>query len=219
MESMIFKDDSILVYKVDNSRLAKIEEDGQELVPLRNLIPLLTGKQMREVLIEFQKYKWDFRTRFCGVCGKETIYDNKENCKTCVECDERFYPSLFPAVIVSVIKDNKILLAHNTRFPGDMHSVIAGFVDPGESLEDCVKREVMEEVGLKVKNIKYFGSQNWGFTSSLMIAFTAEYDSGEIKVDEIEIDSADWFDKNNLPEIPPEISIARTLIDSFVKKN
>lgn len=216
---MIFKDNSILVDKVDNSKLAMTDDNGQEYIPLRDLIPILTEDKMKEVLIEFQKYKWDYRTRFCGVCGKDTIYDSDENCKVCPACEERFYPSLFPAVIVSVINNKKILLAHNTKFPGEMHSVIAGFVDPGESLEDCVKREVMEEVGLAVKNVKYFGSQNWGFTSSLMIAFTAVYDSGEIKVDEVEIDRADWFDKHNLPEIPPKISIARTLIDDFIHNN
>lgn len=216
---MIFKDDTVLVYKNDNSRIACKEEKDQEYVQLRSLIPILTKERMRGVLVDFQKFKWNNRTRFCGVCGTETEYDKEDNCKICKKCNERYYPSLFPAVIVSITKGDKILLAHNKGFPGDMYSVIAGFVDPGESLEDCVKREVYEEVGLEVRNIKYFGSQNWGFTSSLMIAFTAEYKSGNIKIDEVEIDSADWFDKNNLPEIPPEISIARTLIDNFVENS
>lgn len=216
---MIFKHNTVLVDSKDNSKIAESDIGlDQEFVPLMSLIPLLPRSRMLEVLKEYQFYFWNRRTTFCGVCGRETDYDSSDNCKVCPCCNERFYPAQFPAVIVSIVKDDKILLVHNRGFSGEMYSVIAGFVDLGESLEECVRRDIREEVGLEVKNIRYFSSQNWGFTSSLMIAFTAEYESGEIKIDDVEIDDAAWFSRDNLPEIPPDISVARTLIDNFIKK-
>lgn len=215
---MLFKENSILV-KSDNYKIygVKESEEGYEWLPLRNLITILDQDEMDRVLLAFQEDRWDRRTRYCGSCGAPTKLNREERCKICPNCDERFYQALYPAVIVSIVRDDKILLAHNKNFPGEMHSVIAGFVDLGESLESAVRREVKEEVGLEVGNISYFGSQNWGFTSSLMVAFKAEYKSGEICVDGHEIDFADWFDRDHLPEIPPKISIARALIDEFVK--
>ncbi len=155
------------------------------------------------------------KTKFCGYCGGETSYDKEENSMRCKSCNENFYASVYPAIIVSVTKGDEILLAHNSTFPDNLYSVLAGFVDQNETLEECVEREIFEEVGLKVKNIKYYSSQFWGFTSSLMIGFTAEYDSGDIVVDGKEIMKASWFKKDNLPEIPPKISMARRLIDDF----
>jgi NAD+ diphosphatase len=120
-----------------------------------------------------------------------------------------------PAIIVAVVKDRQLLLAHSTRFTAKFYSVLAGFVEPGETLEDCVQREVFEEVGVRVRNIRYFGSQPWPFPDSLMVAFTAEYAGGEIRVDPVEIADAGWFSAGALPAIPPRISIARQLIDWF----
>ncbi|MEQ8196475.1 MAG: NAD(+) diphosphatase, partial [Clostridiaceae bacterium] len=118
--------------------------------------------------------------------------------------------------IVSVIKGDEILLAHNAQFREGLYSVLSGFVEAGETFEECVKREVMEEVGIKVKNIKYFGNQPWPFPNSVMIGFTAEYESGEIKADGVEISDAGWFKKGNLPLIPDNLTIARKLIDDFL---
>lgn len=213
---MIFKDNKVLVNKNDYSQIENSEGENTEYVPLFTLIPFFSELEMKNLVISYQEYKWEYRTKFCGVCGNETKLDKNEGCKYCDNCGEKFFHSLFPAVIVSIIKDDKILLAHNAGFPENMYSVLAGFVDPGENLEESIKREVMEEVGLEVQNIKYFGSQNWGFTSSLMIGFTAEYKSGKIKIDNKEIESASWFSRNQLPEIPPKISIARTLIEDFL---
>ena len=128
------------------------------------------------------------------------------------------YPRLSPAIIVAVINDNRILLAHADRFASGLYSVLAGFVEPGEAFEECVKREVKEEVGIMVKNIRYFGSQPWPFPNSLMVGFTADYDSGKISIDGIEIKDAGWFKANDLPRIPGKISIARRLIDWFVER-
>ena len=127
--------------------------------------------------------------------------------------------STFPAVIVAVIKGNQILLAHSKRFPAKFYSVLAGFVEPGETLEECIHREILEEVGVTVKNIRYFGSQPWPFPNSLMVAFTADYAGGKISIDGNEIMDAGWFTADNLPPIPAKISIARRLIDWFVEKH
>jgi len=119
---------------------------------------------------------------------------------------------------VAVIQDNQILLTHVRRSPPiSYYSVIAGFVEPGETLEECVRREVKEEIGLEVKNIKYFGSQSWPFPDSLMVAFTAHYAGGRIAIDETEIVDAGWFRADSLPRIPDKASISRRLIDWFVE--
>jgi NAD+ diphosphatase len=160
---------------------------------------------------------WDRSFQFCGCCGVKTVEKTNEMAKVCPKCGSLNFPRLSPAIIVAVIRDNKILLAHNSNFPAKRYSVIAGFVEPGETLEECVQREIMEETGIHVKNIKYFGSQPWPFPNSLMLGFTAEYAGGEIRVDNEEITKADWFDSSHLPEIPGRLSISRKLIDWFVE--
>lgn len=163
-----------------------------------------------------QIVSWDQSHQYCGSCGSLTETKSDERAKLCPICGSVSYPRISPAVIVAVTKGRQILLAHAKHFRGNMYSIIAGFLEPGETLEECVERELMEEVGIKVKNIKYFGSQPWPFPNSLMIGFTAEYDRGEIKVDGVEIGDANWFEKGNLPEIPSKMSIARKLIDWFI---
>ena len=127
------------------------------------------------------------------------------------------YPRISPAIIVLVMKGDEILLARSSHFRPDMYSTIAGFVEPGETLEHAVSREVMEEVGLKIKNIRYFASQPWPFPNSLMIGFLADYAEEEICVDGKEITDASWFKRDELPSIPPKTSIAGHLINWFVK--
>ena len=161
---------------------------------------------------------WHRNHQYCSRCGKPNEDKEGERAKICPECGLINYPRLSPAIIVAVVRDGKILLAHSTRFPEDFYSVLAGFVEPGETLEDCVRREVFEEVMVSVKNISYFGSQPWPFPDSLMVGFTAEYAGGEIKEDGVEISHADWFPPDRLPRIPPRISIARKLIDWFVER-
>jgi NAD+ diphosphatase len=140
----------------------------------------------------------------------------KEIAQECGSCGHLAFPRISPAIIVAVLRENKILLAKNKNSTYNFHSVLAGFVEPGETFEQCVTREVFEEVGLHVENIRYFGSQPWPFPDTLMVGFIADYKSGDIKVDGVEIQFADWFDKNNLPNIPPTQSISRKLIDWFV---
>jgi NAD+ diphosphatase len=162
---------------------------------------------------------WNRTHQYCGGCGRPTEDSSDERAKICPECGLINYPRLSPAIIVAVLKDDHILLGRNKRFKSPFYSVLAGFVEPGETLEECVKREISEEVGLTVKNIRYFGSQPWPFPNSLMIAFVADYAAGEICIDGSEIIDAAWFAKDHLPQIPPKISIARQLIDWFIQNH
>ena len=139
--------------------------------------------------------------------------------KECSECSRLEFPRISPAIIVLIEKGDALLLARSARFAGQFFSVLAGFVEPGESLEAAVYREVMEEIGISVKNIRYFGSQPWPFPDSLMIGFTAQYESGEIRIDGEEIVEAGWYQAGNLPKIPGKLSIARQLIDWFIEKH
>ena len=164
-----------------------------------------------------QLVNWNQTHQYCGGCGQLTEFKTDERAKICPHCGLTNYPRLSPAVIVAVLKNDQILLGRNKRFKLPFYSVLAGFVEPGETLEGCVKREIREEVGITVKNIHYFGSQPWPFPNSLMIAFTADYGGGSIRIDGSEIIDAAWFGKDNLPQIPPRISIARQLIDWFIQ--
>ncbi len=161
---------------------------------------------------------WDRTHQFCGRCGVPLRTKTGERAKECPQCGLLHFPRLAPAIIVLVERGNQLLLARSRHFMPGMYSVLAGFVEPGESLEEAVVREVKEEVGIAIKNIKYFGSQPWPFPHSLMIGFTATYASGEISLDDKEIEDAGWFTSDNLPRIPGKISIARKLIDGFLAK-
>ena len=183
----------------------------------RSLLGRAEDELARVAGLSEQMISWERSHRFCGRCGHPTENKADERAKFCPECGLVNYPRLSPAVIVAVVKGNQILLARSQRFRPKFYSVLAGFVEPGETLEQCVRREVREEVGILVDNIHYFGSQPWPFPDSLMIAFTAEYASGEIQRDPSEIADAGWFRADDLPPIPSKISIARQLIDWFVE--
>jgi NAD+ diphosphatase len=208
--------DGIDCYTVLLSETAEIE--GYEIIRLRKSYYTIQEVEFFLAGKAYQTLHFHHRHLFCGTCGEKTEIKQEEFARICPECKTTFYPQQAPAVIMSVTKENKILLARATRFPGMMYSVLAGFVEPGESLEDCVRREVREECSIEVKNIKYFGSQPWPFPNSLMVGFTAEYDSGEIIIDENEIIDAGWYAVDNLPLIPDHVSIARKLIDDFVER-
>jgi NAD+ diphosphatase len=163
-----------------------------------------------------QIMEWDRTHQYCGHCATPTSQLPNERAKRCSKCGLVNYPRLSPAVIVLISRGEELLLARAHRFPTRMYSVLAGFVEPGESLEETVVREVREEVGIEVKDIRYFGSQPWPFPNSLMIGFTAAYASGEITIEPQELVDAAWFSKHNLPQLPPKLSIARKLIDWFI---
>lgn len=164
----------------------------------------------------FQILEWDRKHRFCGRCGTPTQRAIAQRARVCPHCELSLFPRLTPAMMVLVKHGRQLLLAHSPRFPEGFYSVLAGFAEPGETLEACVRREVREEVALEVTNIRYFASQPWPFPHSLMVAYTADYAGGEIRVDGKEILHADWFTPETLPAVPGEISIAGHLIQWFV---
>jgi len=191
------------------------DADNFEFKDLRALFRLMDEDLIWVAGRANQLVDWSRSHEHCGACGHPTEDKTDERAKICPHCGLVNYPRLSPAVIVAVLKNDRILLARNKRFKLPFYSVLAGFVEPGENLEECVRREIREEVGITVKNIRYFGSQPWPFPNSLMIAFVAEYARGDITIDGSEIIDAAWFPKDKLPQIPPSISIARQLIDWF----
>ena len=166
----------------------------------------------------FQVVEWDRTHRFCGQCGTAMQDKSGERARECPACGHTAYPRVSPAMMVLVTRGREMLLARASRFPPGMFSALAGFVEPGETIEDCIAREVREEVGLGVAGFTYFGSQSWAFPHSLMIAFTAEYAAGELTPDATEIAEARWFTPESLPAMPPSISIARKLIDATAQR-
>ncbi len=168
-----------------------------------------------------QLVEWARTHRFCGRCGSPTEPSAGERGMRCPVCALVAYPRVAPAMIVLVTRgepgpDQEALLARGVNFPLPMYSCLAGFVEPGEDLEGAVVREVAEEVGIRVRNVDYRASQPWPFPHSLMIGFRAEYDSGELLLDEIEIADAGWYRRDSMPTIPPGISVARRLIEEWL---
>ncbi|MBD3309236.1 NAD(+) diphosphatase, partial [candidate division KSB3 bacterium] len=184
---------------------------GMELRTLRSLYECLPEDLFWIAGRAFQIVDWDRTHHYCGQCGHALESLPEERAKTCPQCHLTQYPRIAPAIIVAVLRDQHILLAHAPRFPEGLYSVIAGFVEPGETFEECVRREVREEVGIEVTDIRYFGNQPWPFPHSLMVGFTARYAGGELAVDNTEITDAGWFRVGTLPKIPGKISIARQL--------
>jgi len=192
--------------------------DGFSFTGLRDLFGHVGEDLFSAAGHAFQIVHWDRMHQYCGKCGAPAEYASTERAKVCKRCKAIYYPKVSPAIIVAVKKGNMLLLARNKQRKHAFYSVLAGFVEPGETLEECVIREVREETGIEVKNIKYFASQSWPFPNALMVGFTADYGGGEIRVDHREIAAADWFGPDSLPPIPGSISIARKLIDAFVKE-
>lgn len=190
---------------------------GWSWIPLRPLYTTLNEEDSAIAGCAMQLLHWDRTNQFCGTCGKHTVAREHERCRECKSCGHLAYPKLSLAILALVRRGNQILLARSPQFPEPFYSTLAGFVDPGETLEQCVMREVLEEVGIQVKNVRYFGSQPWPFSYSLMIGFTCEWQEGEIQIDPAEIAEAAWFNASNLPHLPPIYSLSRILIDEFVR--
>jgi NAD+ diphosphatase len=163
-----------------------------------------------------QVIEWHTTHRFCGRCATSMEDHPQDRAKICPACGLVCYPRLSPSIIVLVTRGEEVLLARNANWPAGMFSTLAGFVEPGESIEQTVHREVEEEVGIKVKNLRYLGSQSWPFPNSLMLGFHAEYASGDIVCQEGEIADARWFRYDKLPNVPPGTAISRWLIDDYV---
>lgn len=161
---------------------------------------------------------WDQNTKFCGVCGAPMKLETDIS-KRCTGCGKEVWPLLATAIIVLIHKgENEVLLVRGKSFRSKFYGLVAGFVETGETLEEAVHREVLEEVGLKITNVRYFGSQPWPYPCGLMVGFNADYVSGEIKLQEEEIAKGGWFHRDHLPEIPEKLSIARMLIDNWLNQ-
>jgi NAD+ diphosphatase len=193
--------------------------EGSDPIALRQLFGALRDDDFAIAGRALGLTAWDRDHRFCGRCGTGTERSLTDRVRTCLRCGHGAYPRLSPAIIALVERDGRALLARNARFSLPFFSTLAGFVEVGETLEAAVAREIHEEAGIAVAEIRYFASQPWPFTGSLMIGFTARWAGGEIVPDPTEIADADWFAPDELPRIPPRLSIARELIDDFVRRS
>ncbi len=186
--------------------------------PVRALFNRLPDAPLAVGARALQMLEFDRTQRYCGVCASATEIHEGGRSRRCPSCGETCYPRVAPAMMVLIKRDTtagrELLLARSPRFPSGMYSALAGFVEISESIEECVHREAFEEVGVRIKNLQYFDSQAWPFPNSLMIAFVADWESGEIKPEAGEIEDARWFSMQALPELPHRLSIARRLIDA-----
>ncbi|MDE2442693.1 MAG: NAD(+) diphosphatase [Betaproteobacteria bacterium] len=187
---------------------------GAEPTPLRALFQLAGAEAFALAGRAVQLLDWQAQHRFCGQCGSATEKRADEHAMQCPSCRLVVYPRISPAVMVLVRDGDKLLLARSPRFKPGVFSALAGFVEPGETLEQCARREVREEVGIEISNLRYFASQPWPFPNSLMVAFFADYAGGQITPDPAEIEAADWFALDALPLLPDPVSISRQLIDA-----
>jgi NAD+ diphosphatase len=215
--------DATTAHPLHEGALAAAVEESIALPPtlavsgLRELYATLGDEQFLAAGRATQVVEWATTSRFCGRCGTPMERVVEERSMRCPACGLMAYPRIAPAIIVLVRRGEEALLARGARFPSAFYSTLAGFAEIGETLEETLEREVFEEVGVRVKKPRYFGSQPWPFPHSLMIGFVAEWAGGEIRVDGKEILEARWFRPDALPSIPPPISIARRLIDAWVK--
>ena len=190
---------------------------GHELFSLRDLFGRLSEGEMRLAGRASQLVNWYHSHAFCGTCGSATSVSDAEMARVCLQCGALHFPRLNPAVIMRVDRDSSMLLARSRNFQADFYSVLAGFVEPGETLEEAVEREVFEEVGLSLIDVSYFGSQPWPFPSQLMIGFVARAAPGEIRLGRDELVDARWFRRGDqLPPLPGPLTISRCLINDFL---
>jgi NAD+ diphosphatase len=199
-----------------DARAFAVEGEHSAARPLRSLYESLDPATFAAAGRAAHVIDWASTSRFCGRCGTANERDSGERAMKCPRCGLVAYPRIAPAVIVLVRRGEEALLARGARFPLPFYSTLAGFSEIGESLEETLAREVREEVGVEIANVQYFGSQPWPFPHSLMIGFFADWAGGDIRIDENEIVDARWFRRDELPLIPPGLSIARKMIDAWV---
>lgn len=166
----------------------------------------------------YQVQYWDKTHQVCSACASALEYRTGSRSKLCAKCQIEYFPKVAPAMIVLVEDGDTLLMARQSRMPQGMYALVAGFLEPGETLEECVAREVMEETGIEVDDIRYFASQPWPFPHQIMVAFFARKCGGELRVDTVELEDAQFFHRDNLPMLPPPISVARKLIDAWLAR-
>ena len=189
--------------------------DGLEMMGLRKTHAVLTLEEYQLAGKAAELLYWDANTKYCGVCGAPNKWMTDIS-KKCPECGKEWWPSASTAIIVRVKRNDEILLVRARNFRTNHYGLVAGFLETGESLEQCVERELSEEVGISITNLKYFGSQPWPYPFGLMVGFTADYAGGEIRLQKEELTEGGWFTRDNLPPIPDKASIARRLIDDWL---
>lgn len=199
------------------SIVSPVEESEQfVMVGLRASYEYLSVAHYQTAGKAYEILHWDRNSRFCSACG--TPLEQKETImKRCPKCGQEVYPAISTAILVLVRKEDSILLVHARNFKGTFNSLVAGFLETGETLEECVAREVKEETGLDVNHITYFGNQPWPYPSGLMVGFIADYAGGEIKLQEEELNSGAFYKRDNLPELPRKLSLARKMIDWWIE--
>jgi len=202
------------VVVVDNTSVLR----DDQWHPLRGQLYILSAEQFNLAGRAVQIAQWFFEHQFCGSCGAATQRDNQDRALVCSRCDRRFYPRIAPCMIALVTRGKQLLLARHVRANRPVYSALAGFVEVGETVEQAVRREVLEEVGLEVGALEYIASQPWPFPGQLMLGFLAEYQSGEPQPDPREILDVRWFSYDQLPETPRPGSIANQLIRLFVDR-
>ena len=220
------------VMDIDGHKAYRIDQpltgsERYEMCPLRQSYYKLSQEDYLVAGKCHELLYWDQNTKFCGVCGGPMRFDTAIS-KKCEHCGKEIWPLLATAVIVLVRRkttaadgtvSDEVLLVHANNFRDDHYGLVAGFVETGETLEEAVHREVLEETGLHITNLRYFGSQPWPYPCGLMVGFTADYDFGKIHLQRSEISKGSWFDRNHLPHIPEKLSIARQLLDSWLEEN
>ncbi|TXI92805.1 MAG: NAD(+) diphosphatase [Neisseriales bacterium] len=222
LENISFTDSQIKVSEVEklasvNSTQDIATDSGLKLLNLRMALNILPAESIPTIIYGQQIIYYQVNNRFCSKCGTPTSLNSEEKWLTCVKCKRDIYPKISPAMIVAVIKDDQLLMAQANHYAPEMWSILAGFSEVGENLEETVAREVMEEVGISIKNIRYWGSQYWPFPNSLMIGFVADYAGGEIVLDTTEMRAAGFYRKDELPGRPStNLSIASRMIDAFI---
>jgi len=229
--------DGVKAYRIDQP---VADSDRFEMCPLRQSYYRLTADDYRLAGKCHELLYWDQNTKFCGVCGGPMHFDTPIS-KKCEHCGKEIWPQLAIAIIVLIRRpkptdavpdasptqaavadaspsgESEVLLVHARNFRDDHYGLVAGFVETGETLEEAVHREVMEETGLHIKNLRYFGSQPWPYPCGLMVGYTADYDGGRIHLQRSELSKGAWFDRHHLPHIPEKLSIARQLIDAWLE--
>jgi len=191
--------------------------NGFKFVSLRDLFSISDEETSSHAAYAVQISEFNLDNRYCGRCGSNTHESSIERARICDSCGFIVYPKICPAIIVLIKKGDCILLARSPGFTTDMYSIIAGFVEAGETIESTVLREVKEEVGIAIKNLRYYASQSWPFPHSLMIGFVADHESGEIEIDNHEIEDAGWFSTYSMPLLPGPYSIAGKMIEAFIR--
>lgn len=190
---------------------------GYQLMGLRAAYKLLPFEQYNMAGKARELLYWDASTHFCGVCGSPLHFHTAIS-KCCSNCGKEVWPALTIAIIVAITRGDELLLVQSKKFRHDYMGLVAGFVETAETLEDCVQREVYEETHLRIRNIRYFGSQSWPYPNGLMAGFTAEYESGEICIQQSELRKGGWYKAENLPAVPEKLSMARKLIDDWLER-